>query len=40
MTTRNHKASLRERFHIMSHYYGLLSTLGYHAWFVLRSIIK
>lgn len=40
MTTRNHKASLRERFHIMSHHYGLLSTLGYHAWFVLRSIIK
>ena len=40
MTTRNHKASLRERFHIMSHHYGLLSTLGHHVWFVLRSIIK
>lgn len=40
MTTRNHKASLRERFHIMCHHYGTLSTLARHCWFLVRSIIK
>lgn len=40
MTTRNHKASLRERFHIMAHHYGWLPTVAHHAWFVIRSIIK
>lgn len=37
-TTRNHKASLRERFDVMCHHYGLLSTLVMHFWFALRSV--
>lgn len=40
MTTQNHKASLWERFHIMAHYYGFLSTVLYHIGFLLRSLIK
>lgn len=40
MTTQNHKASLKERFHIMARHYGLLSTIVRHAWFVCRLIIK
>ncbi len=40
MTQRNHKASLRERFRIMSRHYGLLPTLTLHAWFVLRAFTK
>lgn len=40
ITTRNHKASLKERFYIMTRHYGWLSTLLFHAWFVVRSIIK
>lgn len=40
MTTRNRRASLRERFRIMAHHYGLASTLAHHAWFVLRAVIK
>lgn len=40
MTTRNHKASLKERFRIMARHYGLLSTIARHAWFVFRLIIK
>lgn len=40
MTTKNHKASLRERFRIMAKHYGLLPTIAFHAWFVVRSAIK
>lgn len=40
MTTRNHKASLRERFRIMAKHYGWLSTVAHHAWFVVRAMIK
>lgn len=40
MTTRNRKASLKERFRIMAQYYGLISTAAYHAWFVLRAVLK
>ena len=40
MTTKNHKASLRERFRIMSRHYGLLPTLTLHAWFALRAFTK
>ena len=36
-TTRNHQASLKERFDVMRRHYGLLSTLVMHAWFVIRS---
>ena len=40
MTTRNHKASLKERFWIMSKHYGFFPTMLYHLWFVLRALIK
>lgn len=40
MTTRNHKASLKERFRIMAHYYGLVPTVLYHIGFVFRAILK
>ena len=40
MTTRNHKASLKERFRIMTRHYGWMSTLAFHLWFVLRLLLK
>lgn len=40
MTTRNHRASLIERFRIMCRHYGTLTTIGQHLWFVVRAIIK
>ena len=40
LTTRHHKASLKERFRIMARHYGLPRTLLMHAWFVLRSFLK
>ena len=40
LTTAHQKASLRERFRIMRHHYGLLSTLLCHAWFLLRAVLK
>lgn len=40
MTTRNHKASLHERFRIMCRHYGYLSTILHHIWFVVRLWVK
>ena len=40
MTTRNHKASLKERFRIMAKHYGWLSTIAHHGWFVIRLFYK
>lgn len=40
MTTRNHRASLRERFKVMRTHYGLLMTLTMHFWFVIRGFLK
>lgn len=40
LTTTNHRASLRERFRVMAHHYGMLPTLVMHAWFVVRSFYK
>lgn len=40
LTTQNHKASLRERFRIMTKHYGLVSTIIHHAWFVMRAVLK
>lgn len=40
MTTQNHKASLKERFRIMTRHYGLMSTVAHHAWFFLRAVLK
>ncbi len=40
MTTRNHKASLKERFRIMAKHYGWFSTALHHLWFVVRLLYK
>lgn len=40
MSIRNHRASLKERFAIMAHHYGLATTLALHVWFALRALIK
>lgn len=37
LTTRHHQASLKERFRIMVHHYGLITTLIKHAQFALRN---
>ena len=39
-TTRHHRDSLRERFRIMCHHYGYISTLMMHLWFVIRAVVK
>ena len=38
LTTANHKASLKERFRIMSHYYGFWPTLWRHVGFFFRNL--
>lgn len=40
VTTKNHKASLLERYDIMCHHYGKLTAIVQHLWFVVRSFIK
>ena len=40
MTTKNHKASLKERFCILAKHYGLISTILHHGWFVIRLFYK
>lgn len=40
MTTTNHRASLKERFHVMAHHYGFVPTVLMHLWFVIRSMVK
>ena len=40
LSLKHHRASLIERFKVMSNHYGLLPTIGRHIWFVLRAIIK
>lgn len=40
LTTRNRKASLKERFRIMVRHYGWWSTVWHHAWFVVRALIN
>jgi glycosyltransferase involved in cell wall biosynthesis/GT2 family glycosyltransferase len=39
MTTANRKSSLKERYRIMTKYYGAISTFFYHIWFVVRAIV-
>lgn len=39
-TTRNHRASLKERFTVMRRHYGLLTTLTMHAWFLVRAVLR
>lgn len=40
MSIKNHRASLIERFRIMSKYYGFLPTVFRHCWFVVRKLVK
>ena len=40
MTVKSHRASLKERFMVMSDHYGTLTTIIQHLWFVVRAIIK
>lgn len=40
LSLKHHRASLIERFRIMSRYYGLLPTIARHLWFVLRAVIR
>lgn len=39
-TTRNHRASLKERYIIMCHYYGTLPTIARHIKFMLRNLTR
>jgi hypothetical protein len=39
-TTQNHSESLKERFHVMRHHYGLMTTVAMHAWFFIRAFLK
>ena len=40
LTTENHKKSLRERYHIMCHYYGTVSTILHHVKFAIRHLMR
>lgn len=40
MSVKNHRASLIERFHLMTRHYGLFGTLTMHLWFVIRTALK
>lgn len=40
MTTKNHKASLLERYNIMCHHYGKATAALQHSWFAVRAVIK
>lgn len=40
MTVKNHRASLKERFHVMATHYGLVTTVAMHLWFVIRALIR
>jgi glycosyltransferase involved in cell wall biosynthesis len=39
-TTKNHKASLRERYLVMQRHYGVIQTFLLHCWFVVRAIVR
>lgn len=39
MTTKNHKASLMERFCVMKKHYGLVTTVIMHLWFAVRNFL-
>ena len=40
MSVQSHRASLKERFNIMSDHYGKIATIGMHLWFVIRAVLK
>lgn len=39
-TTKNHKASLRERYLVMQRHYGVVQTFLLHCWFVVRAVFR
>ena len=39
-TTRHHRDSLLERYRVMAHHYGHVSTFFMHCWFALRSVLR
>jgi glycosyltransferase involved in cell wall biosynthesis len=39
-TTKNHKASLRERYLVMQRHYGVVQTFLLHCWFAVRAVFK
>ena len=39
-TTQNHRASLKERYRVMSHHYGAIQTFFLHLWFLVRTLFK
>lgn len=39
-STKNHRASLKERYRVMQHHYGAVTTALMHAWFAVRAVIK
>ena len=39
-TTQHHRDSLKERFSVMAHHYGLCQTLILHGWFILRALAQ
>ena len=39
-TTKNHKASLRERYLVMQRHYGIVQTFLLHCWFVVRAVLR
>ena len=39
-TTQHHRDSLKERFKIMMHHYGLVQTVVMHGWFILRAVVR
>jgi len=40
MSTKNQRASLRERFYVMNKHYGLVQTVLMHLWFIVRAVVK
>ncbi len=40
LTTKNHRASLAERFRIMARHYGWPQTIASHLWFLVRAVIR
>ena len=40
LTTANHRASLKERFRVMCHHYGCITTTFMHLWFAIRNVLK
>ncbi len=39
-TTQHHRASLKERYRVMSHHYGAVHTFFLHLWFLVRTLFK